>query len=76
MALTRNIDSRGRAVRLISGLLVLVVGVVLLFLWALSVGSALGWTITTLCLLCGAFMVFEARAGWCCLRALGMKTPV
>jgi hypothetical protein len=24
----------------------------------------------------GAFMIFEARAGWCAVRALGFKTRI
>jgi len=24
----------------------------------------------------GAFAIFEARAGWCALRAMGIKTPL
>ena len=76
MPLTCNIDARGKAVRLVYGVLLLAVGVVLLFAWALPAGSAWAWVVTALCLLGGAFAVFEARAGWCVVRAMGFRTPV
>ena len=76
MPLTCNIDSRGKLARLIWGLLLLALGAVLLFAWALRGGSVWAWVVTAACLLGGAFAVFEARAGWCALRAMGVKTPV
>jgi hypothetical protein len=74
MALQCNIDSRGKAARLIWGVLLLIVGLVLLFTWAMPARSAWGWAVTILCLAGGAFAVFEARAGWCVVRAMGFKT--
>ena len=76
MALHCNIDSRGRAVRLVYGLILLGAGVAMLLLWALPVGSAWAWVATALVLAGGAFAVFEARAGWCAIRAMGFKTPL
>jgi hypothetical protein len=63
-------------VRLWYGLALLVVGVVLLFAWALPRGSVIAWVVTALCLVNGPFMIFESRKGWCVLRAMGMKTPI
>ena len=74
MPLQCNIDSRGRAARLVYGLILLVGGVAMLFGWALRTGSAIAWVVTTLVLIGGAFAVFEARAGWCVVRAMGFKT--
>ncbi len=72
-----NIDSKGKAVRLISGLLCTLVGLVLLGLgwwgvepyWGLigvGVGTLAG----------GAFQIYEGWTGWCALRAMGWKTPI
>jgi hypothetical protein len=76
MPLQCNIDSRGRAARLVYGLILLVGGVAMLFGWALRTGSAIAWVATTLVLIGGAFAVFEARAGWCVVRAMGFKTRI
>jgi hypothetical protein len=74
MALQCNIDARGKAARLIWGVLLLIVAVVLLFAWAVPTGSVWAWVVTITCLAGGAFAVFEARAGWCVVRAMGFKT--
>jgi hypothetical protein len=76
MALQCNIDSRGRAARLIYGLVLLAVGVVLVVRWAWPVGSTFAWLVSLLVSVGGAFAVFEARAGWCVIRAMGFKTPL
>jgi hypothetical protein len=76
MPLQCNIDARGKVARLVWGLLLLVVGVVLLFIWALRAGSILSWVITVVCLAGGLFAILEARAGWCVVRAMGIKTPL
>jgi uncharacterized membrane protein HdeD (DUF308 family) len=73
MPLQCNIDARGKLIRLIYGLVLLIAGVLLLFLWA---KSAFSWAVTIALILGGAFAIFEARAGWCILRAMGWKTPV
>lgn len=70
-----NIDARGKRIRLLGGIVCLAVGLALIALafahvapfWALA-GPGLG------CAAGGAFQVFEARAGWCALRAMGIKT--
>ncbi len=72
-----NIDSKGKAVRLISGLICTLAGLVLLGLgwwgvepfWVLigvGVGTLAG----------GAFQIYEGWTGWCALRAMGWKTPM
>ena len=76
MPLQCNIDSRGRVARLIYGLILLAAGVAMVFAWALRTGSALAWVVTSLVLVGGAFAVFEARAGWCAVRAMGFKTRI
>ena len=74
MPLTCNIDARGKRARLIYGLLMFAIGVVLLFALALPYNSLWPWVLTIFCLLSGAFAIFEARAGWCIVRAMGFKT--
>ena len=58
------------------GMVLLVAGVVMLFAWALRAGTAAAWVVTGIALAGGAFAVFEARAGWCVVRAMGFKTPL
>jgi hypothetical protein len=74
MALACNIDSRGKAVRFRSGLVLLLAAVVLFLAWALPTGSTVAWVVTGVIAATGAFSLFEARAGWCAVRALGFRT--
>ena len=76
MPLQCNIDSRGKRARLVWGLLLVAAGVAMLLMWALPTGSILAWSLTVVALAGGAFAVFEAGAGWCALRAMGIKTPL
>ena len=76
MPLQCNIDSRGRAARLIYGVLMVVVGLLMALLWARGSGSVWAWVLTISALTGGAFAIFEARAGWCVVRAMGFKTPI
>ena len=73
MALTCNLDPHGRRLRLIAGTFVVVIGVL-----ALGTGLLLGSRGLVIAaigpLLGGGFLIFEGRAGWCALRALGFKT--
>ncbi len=72
-----NIDARGKAARLKMGILALIGSLILSGLilggvfegqiwWFMAGSSAIG----------GAFAIFEARAGWCIVRAMGFKTPL
>ena len=64
---SRNIDNRGRLVRGI-GALVLLVGAG--FGFTVSVWLGLGL------LAAGVFVGFEALRGWCVMRACGIKTKL
>jgi hypothetical protein len=73
--LTPNIDLKGRRARAVGGTLLLILSLLLAILlpypWTWVVGvavlsPALG----------GIFMLFEARRGWCAVRACGLKTPL
>jgi hypothetical protein len=74
--LTCNIDARGKLVRLVYGIILSVLGVVLLLAWAIPGQTSWAWLVTIVCLLSGGFAIFEARAGWCVMRAMGFKTPM
>ena len=60
-----NIDTRGRLVRGVVGLVLLAVAV-LVFGQSLELAVVLGAA--------GAFALFEAFRGWCAARACGIKT--
>jgi hypothetical protein len=76
MALTCNIDSRGKRARLIYGVLMVLLGAALIVFWAWPQGQIWKWIVSIACLGGGAFAMFEARAGWCAIRAMGIKTPM
>jgi hypothetical protein len=72
-----NIDARGKRYRLISGITCAAIAAALSILafvlraafWPLLLaGIAL--------LVMGLFQLFEARKGWCVMRAMGFKTPL
>ncbi len=73
---TCNIDARGRKVRLIGGMLTTLTAVVLALVVLMA--SLPGWIyfIALGTLLGGLFQIYEARAGWCAVRAMGFKTPI
>jgi hypothetical protein len=74
MALTCNIDAKGKAVRLVYGIIMLMIGLAVTYWWAWGSHSVLWWIIAVSCLIAGAIGIFEARAGWCVVRAMGFKT--
>ena len=76
MPLQCNIDARGKLARLIYGVILLILGLVLLFTWAIPSGGIIAWIVTVLLTISGGFAIFEARAGWCVVRAMGWKTPM
>ena len=76
MPLQCNIDARGKLVRLVWGVLLMGAGIMAALLWALPSGSVWAWVVCSLAILGGAFALFEARAGWCVVRAMGWKTPL
>jgi fatty acid desaturase len=72
-----NIDHKGRRVRFLWGLLMFVLAVI-------TAGAGLAgfigpwWSggLTLILAAMGAFGIYEARKGWCAVRAMGIKTPV
>ncbi|MCL4789962.1 MAG: DUF2892 domain-containing protein [Verrucomicrobia bacterium] len=63
----RNLDGRGRAVRALAGLALLIGG---LFTCPYNL-----WLATAL-IISGGFVLFEAARGWCVMRACGIKTKI
>lgn len=71
MNLTPNITSRGRAIRAVLGIVSIAAALVLVF-----TVPPTGWrrAVVVLLTLGGIFGIFQAGAGWCALRACGVKT--
>lgn len=68
-----NIDSKGRAMRLLLGLATIAAGVLVLVFGGtegVPLGIGLG------CLAGGIFATVEGWAGWCAIRAMGFRTPL
>ncbi|MDZ4754900.1 MAG: hypothetical protein SGJ11_10445 [Phycisphaerae bacterium] len=71
-----NIDSRGKAARLVAGAAVEVAGLVLVTCWLLESLPLWGGILGGISVIAGLFLMFEGAVGWCALRALGVKTPL
>ena len=70
-----NIDARGQAARLITGIAAVFFGLVIAVFTLLGVlPTTLGWVAVGGSVFGGAFAIFEARAAWCVVRAMGFKT--
>jgi hypothetical protein len=76
MPRTCNIDGRGRLARLIWGLTLLLTGLLLALFWALPGGGWLAWLLAILAAGAGILGLYEARTGWCAIRAMGIRTPM
>ncbi len=72
-----NIDSRGKALRLVLGSAQLVVAAVLtgLILWD-GLASPMWWWLVGGAAAGGAFCIYEGWHGWCAVRAMGFRTPI
>ena len=77
MALECNIDARGKAVRMKLGIRMVIISVILAALTYFEIiPTTLGWFATAAIFGGGAFTIWEARMGWCVLRATGFKTKI
>lgn len=77
MAMECNIDSRGRVVRFITGILAILAGFVLAILVSQGILTSESYMFVIIgSILGGAFAMWEARAGWCVVRAIGIRTPI
>ena len=75
-ALTCNIDAKGKQVRFVMGIAEIIGAVLMAALWAWPANDWRPWTLTGVLFFFGVFALFEARAGWCVVRAMGFKTKV
>ena len=77
MAFECNIDARGKAARLKLGIGVTIWGLILGVLTFIAIlPSTIGWIITACTIAGGLFAIWEARMGWCVVRAMGFKTKI
>lgn len=72
-----NIDAKGKAARFLGGVASILGALVLAALLVTdTIAFGLGWYAVAGAVFGGAFSIFEARAGWCIVRAIGIKTPL
>ena len=72
-----NIDARGKAVRLKLGIKGVVTGLALApTFYVTGVDLGLVWLIPLGAIGGGGFAIFESWAGWCAVRAIGLKTSI
>ncbi|MAJ02226.1 MAG: hypothetical protein CMA10_07475 [Euryarchaeota archaeon] len=72
-----NIDAKGKAARFVGGVTSVLAGLVVAGLLATqTVTLGIGWLTVAGLTLGGAFAIYEARAGWCIVRAMGIRTPL
>ena len=77
MALVCNIDAAGKAARLRGGIMAVIGGAVMgIGILTGIVAGPFWWLATAGAFAGGAFSIFDARAGWCVVRALGIRTPL
>jgi hypothetical protein len=62
-----NLETRGRLVRGIGGILFVAGGVAL---------CGVNLVVSVILIISGGFMLFEAVRGWCVMRACGIKTKL
>ena len=72
-----NIDSKGKAVRMVSGMVLACAGLALLVLAVVGlIDPVWMWGLGIALMLVGGFQIFESWAGWCVLRAMGFTTRI
>ena len=77
MAFECNIDDRGKAVRMKLGICLIITSLILSALTYFEIiPTPLGELATAASFGGGAFTIWEARMGWCVVRAMGFKTKI
>jgi hypothetical protein len=77
MALTCNIGAAGKAFRLKIGIASVLGGLLLTALMLFGIlSSPIFWLPIAGSILGGAFSMWEARVGWCVVRAMGIRTSL
>ena len=71
-----NIDAKGKLFRLTVGIFSVFSGIVIISLFNLNIFISEGILIMGLFSIRGGlFAIWEAREGWCLVRAIGIRTP-
>jgi predicted alpha/beta hydrolase len=72
-----NIDAKGKAARLIFGIVMVLLGALLI---VLTISGTLAgwwpWVVAAGLLGMGGLSIYEGWCGWCIMRAFGFKTPM
>tara|TARA_B100001250_G_scaffold185080_1_gene159190 strand:- start:801 stop:1034 length:234 start_codon:yes stop_codon:yes gene_type:complete len=77
MAFECNIDARGQAARLRLGIIAVIGGGLLgATTFVGIIPPTIGYVMTTGSIAGGLFAMWEARMGWCVVRAMGFKTKI
>lgn len=77
MAFECNIGARGKAVRMKLGIRLVIISIIIAALTYFEIiPTTLGWLATAASFGGGAFTIWEARMGWCAIRAMGFKTKI
>ena len=77
MAFECNIDARGKAIRMKLGIRLIIISLILATQTYFEIiPSTLGWLATAASFGGGVFTIWEARMGWCVIRAMGFKTKI
>jgi len=77
MAFECNIDARGQAARFRMGMLGIVGGSALALTTLVGIlPTTIGFMMAAGAIGGGGFAMWEARMGWCVIRAMGFKTPL
>ena len=77
MALECNIDAAGKYVRLLLGISTIIVSMPLVLITVFGViDQTLGLVVISCMWAGGSFAIFEGWAGWCAVRAMGVKTSL
>lgn len=72
-----NIGAEGKAARMRVGIFGMIVSAIMGMLIVIGFLEGDIWKAAlVLSILGGAFTIFEARAGWCVVRAMGFKTRI
>ena len=72
-----NLDAKGKAARVVGGVAAIAGALLLATLLATDMFTfGFGRYAVGCGLLGGALAIYEARAGWCIVRAIGIKTPL
>ena len=72
-----NIDAKGRVVRFVTGIFAVLGGFIMALMITQNIPPSEAYWIPVIGSIAGGmFAIWEARAGWCVVRAIGIRTPL